>query len=109
MGRLLEPVGVEPQGASNGEGGGVIGGGVSGLLDDQLTVLQVRTKREPQLVKSTETRTENYSVIFPNKLLSFPQLLVFIHHFWSKRRKRCAGRRHASLESNRLTHLAEGA
>lgn len=38
--RLLEPVGVEPQGAASGERGGVTGGGGRPrLLDDQLTVL----------------------------------------------------------------------
>lgn len=45
---LVEPVGVEPKGAAWGEGGGVTGGVQSGLLDDQLTVLQVRTIREPE-------------------------------------------------------------
>lgn len=36
---FIEPVRVEPKSAARGEGGGVRGGGESGLLDDQLTVL----------------------------------------------------------------------
>lgn len=44
-GRLVEPVGVEPERAALGEGGGVTWrtGAQSGPLDDLLTVLQGRT------------------------------------------------------------------
>lgn len=43
---LVEEVWVEPKAAARGEGGGVTVGVESRLLDDQLTVLQVRTIRE---------------------------------------------------------------
>ena len=42
-GCLAEVMWVEPEGAGRGQGGGVRVGAQSGLVDDLLTVLQVRT------------------------------------------------------------------
>lgn len=50
---LVDKVGVKPKVASWGEGGWVTGGALLGLLDDQLTVLQVRTIREPESQPTT--------------------------------------------------------
>lgn len=62
---LVEKVWVEPEAAARREGGGVRAGAESGLLDDQLTVLQVRTIRVKAELRHCVHPSHDQSSVIP--------------------------------------------